>query len=328
MGPKYSRQQEAVPALPATILVDEIVSNNCEARRTLCASFEEHGYAVLKLSPEKHDMLKTARATMFPFFDKPEVEKKQFELPPPVDPLLPKKNRGYVWGPEKEYMKIRVIDGKDMYPEGTAEIVQPALQYWFDIVWTCFLRLAQGPDADAPPFDFDAMRKAADAWDQQQKENPDPDPVDGKPVERSAKWATGRAFNSDKTWGHADALHVIEEFAPEGSSISFIRYYKKDDKQQELHSPCDEHQDTGLLTCIFVSETPGLEMLDQKCNQWLELEKQVPAGYLVVQGGLKLELLVNQGVKLKAAEHRVRIPENIQRCSSLLFMDIPRGPDD
>jgi len=109
--------------------------------------------------------------------------------------------------------------------------------------------------------------------------------------------------------------------------VSVIRYFAASEQETVVHSPCDEHFDTGVLTLILVSEVPGLEILDQKSGKWLEIERLGTPGDVVVIMGRKVEMLFAKEANLKPTFHRVRIPKNIVRHSILFFCDLPSGPD-
>ena len=177
----------------------------------------------------------------------------------------------------------------------------------YEIVWNTLLRLGQGPNGN--PYSEEAAKisfKMTGGIDKVQILPEDKDP---------------------SRWLPQATLKPIKDFFPEGSSVSVIRYFAASDQETNLHSPCDEHFDTGVLTLIMISEVPGLEVQDQKSGKWLELEKLGTPGDLVVIMGRKVEMLFSKEANLKPTFHRVRIPKNVERHSILFFFDLPSGPD-
>ena len=95
--------------IPNPISIEALKANDDQARNDLCNYMQEHGFAILKQS--KNTVLETRKLVERDFFDKPKQYKARYELPPSKDPLLKgrKRNRGYVPGSEKEYLKLRSV---------------------------------------------------------------------------------------------------------------------------------------------------------------------------------------------------------------------------
>jgi len=251
------------------------------------------------------------------FFDKNEEYKKKFELAPYTDPLLrgQKKNRGYMPQQEKEYLKIRLKDDEKEYPPEVLEGFRKTMEYLYEVAYLGLMRLSQGPDPDSPPFKDDLFKA------------PHPKTVGGT----NSKYEKGKKkeenVEDEKRWIPETTFKSVRDFIPEGSSMSVIRYFKMDTADESMNCPCDEHYDTGIVTMILISEVPGLQVLDQSCGKWLDLEKLGTPGDLVMIMGRKMDLLKSENAKLKPTFHRVNIPRNVMRHSILFFMDLPAGPD-
>src|SRR3990167_3161752 len=287
--------------LPNPILTDELLKNETNARSLLCHSMSTHGYSILRISDNRlRDLILKTRKDVSEFFDKDFEEKSKFHLPDVDDGLfVRKKNRGYINQEEKEYLKIRMVDEKENFPENVFDSFQECLEEFYKIVLCSFLRLAQGPSAEQayPNFYEEEFSK--------------------------------EEFKIDENyWIVPSQVHIVKEFIKEGSSVSVIRYFKRSEEDFNLHIPCSEHFDTGVLTCILVSEVPGLEVVDQATGEWTPVEQLAQPGDLFLIMGRKIDILKEPDTPLTPTFHRVRTQNNIERHSILFFFDLPNGQYD
>jgi len=116
-------------------------------------------------------------------------------------------------------------------------------------------------------------------------------------------------------------LSAIDEFVGIKSSISLIHYYQvmSDDKQ----CVCKPHEDTGLLTFGVCSDSPGLIIWDPVKNDWVEIEKLVQPGSLILFVGQKIPLFGTSSI-WKPTLHKVDIPINTQRHSFVFLLDVAK----
>tara|TARA_R110002050_G_scaffold124073_5_gene243048 strand:+ start:739 stop:1146 length:408 start_codon:yes stop_codon:yes gene_type:complete len=120
---------------------------------------------------------------------------------------------------------MRLIDEKEAYPsvpEGLFEKYKASMDRMHSIVRATLDHIAHGPFEDE-----------------------DEDGDDGK---------------EERRWIRSKTMDTIQDFIVPGSSVSVIRYHAFDKEDPQLHCPCDEHYDTGVLTCILLSEVPGLQV--------------------------------------------------------------------
>jgi len=73
------------------------------------------------------------------------------------------------------------------------------------------------------------------------------------------------------------------------------------------------HQDTGLITLLPASTTPGLEILDRNNNLWIPVEKFLQPNDILLFGGLVMQK-ITCGV-IQAAVHRVVREPKMERYS-------------
>jgi len=133
--------------IPNPLSTEALKENNEQTRIDLCKQMQEHGFAVLR--QPKNTVLQTRKIVEKEFFDKSKQYKARYELPPSNDPLLKgrKRNRGYVPGSDKEYLKIRLVDKE--YPDHIKRAFKKNMKSMYEIVWDVLLRLGQGPNGKA-----------------------------------------------------------------------------------------------------------------------------------------------------------------------------------
>eukprot|EP01012_Entosiphon_sulcatum_P021083 TRINITY_DN2587_c0_g1_i1.p1 TRINITY_DN2587_c0_g1~~TRINITY_DN2587_c0_g1_i1.p1 ORF type:complete len:321 (-),score=44.57 TRINITY_DN2587_c0_g1_i1:7-945(-) len=310
MGQSASKPSHST--LPPRISVSAVLRGCPRARKELCESFQEHGYAVLKPERSTVTTINRARMAAAGFLAKPQDFKRQWELEADSDVTGPRRrNRGFVPGTDREYFKVRMIDKDESYPPGLQQPLGAAMEWMYKLLWTCFLQLAQGPVPTAPSL-TDKFPPIKNYSMEELKQISTPKRVD---------------VNEDTTrWAPQSTVAVMYPFVPEGSSISIIRYFNQG---KSGHQSCEEHHDTGLLTCVMAGEVPGLEIYDDKFKEWVEVEALCPPGDLLLMPGRKLELFACLAPEraLRSAFHRVSMPANLERHSILFFMDVPAGPD-
>lgn len=94
---------------------------------------------------------------------------------------------------------------------------------------------------------------------------------------------------------------------------------------------CEEHKDTGLLTAVFKTGVPSLQMWDKQKKLYLKIEEMVNDNDLVLFMGEKIPLFAQQRGAMddpntySATLHRVIVPEaNIDRLSMAFLLDVAK----
>lgn len=114
----------------------------------------------------------------------------------------------------------------------------------------------------------------------------------------------------------------------EKSSVSMIHYYPQD---REGSCVCEEHKDTGLLTAVFKTGVPSLQMWDKHSQKYAKIEELVGDSDLVLFMGEKVPLFAQQDRNLPDAErfvatpHRVIVPSaSVDRLSMAFLLDVAK----
>lgn len=111
---------------------------------------------------------------------------------------------------------------------------------------------------------------------------------------------------------------AVKGLKDEKSSLSCIHYYKPKVEQPTIVS--EPHEDTGILTGIFLSNVPGLQIWNKKEEKYFVIEKYVKEDTFVVIMGKKTSLFC-QGF-LEETLHQVIIDGKNERFSIVCMLDV------
>eukprot|EP01130_Rhizamoeba_saxonica_P003715 TRINITY_DN1545_c0_g1_i2.p1 TRINITY_DN1545_c0_g1~~TRINITY_DN1545_c0_g1_i2.p1 ORF type:complete len:294 (-),score=54.18 TRINITY_DN1545_c0_g1_i2:43-924(-) len=114
-------------------------------------------------------------------------------------------------------------------------------------------------------------------------------------------------------------LEDIKEFAFEKTSISMIYYYEQD---QETNV-CGAHKDTGILTFIWPTGVPSLEIWDDLLGKYVKVEMNCDNNYLIAFISEKLPLF-SLTTNFEATPHRVIMPSGRRRLSMAMLLDVAK----
>jgi len=133
------------PALPPAIPAEDVLNN--EAGDELVASLQQRGYCIIRPTNATVQQLLGMKDSCASFFSLPADEKEKYTPPASTDPLLKgrRPNRGFCKGKSKEYLKIRLIDKSQAYPQQPAELehnFRTAMNELWDITHGAFKSLA------------------------------------------------------------------------------------------------------------------------------------------------------------------------------------------
>jgi isopenicillin N synthase-like dioxygenase len=149
-GQNNMKVAKATPsrALPAPILISDILSSDKKKGTTeLCDAMMRHGFVVLRDDDEGVNKIRDCRAQVSQFFDSPKEEKLKHEVF--VESVAGKRrvNRGYIPQDQKEFFKMRLIDGEEAFPaqKGLFRSFSAAMNHMHDVARCSFEKLALGP---------------------------------------------------------------------------------------------------------------------------------------------------------------------------------------
>jgi isopenicillin N synthase-like dioxygenase len=121
---------------------------------------------------------------------------------------------------------------------------------------------------------------------------------------------------------------AIEDFVREKSSVSMIHYYPQEDVNACV---CEEHKDTGLLTAVFKTGVPSLQMWDKASDKYVKIEELAADSELILFMGEKIPLFAQQDKSLPdssrfmATPHRVIVPQaTVNRLSMAFLLDVAK----
>jgi isopenicillin N synthase-like dioxygenase len=126
----------------------------------------------------------------------------------------------------------------------------------------------------------------------------------------------------------------VKEFVDIKSSISLIHYFPV--KEGSDGCVCAVHEgietlidfvnmiiDTGLLTIGVRSDVPGLIIYDNWKKDWVEVEKYVEPGDVVIFPGQKVPLFSGSS-ELRATTHKVEVPPETERNAFVFLLDVAK----
>eukprot|EP01130_Rhizamoeba_saxonica_P012912 TRINITY_DN5487_c0_g1_i1.p1 TRINITY_DN5487_c0_g1~~TRINITY_DN5487_c0_g1_i1.p1 ORF type:complete len:193 (-),score=28.84 TRINITY_DN5487_c0_g1_i1:551-1129(-) len=115
-----------------------------------------------------------------------------------------------------------------------------------------------------------------------------------------------------------EAIDDIRQLIPSRSSLSVIRYYSHNERPYK--DVCSDHTDTGILTFVFRTQVPSLEILDKTMGKYVKVEELAEVGDMIVFLGEKSHLFTNS-VQFCASPHRVNMVPNTERYSVTFLLD-------
>lgn len=113
---------------------------------------------------------------------------------------------------------------------------------------------------------------------------------------------------------------AIRGFKDEKSSFSLIHYMKPLVNQPTVVS--EPHEDTGILTSVFLSNIQGLQVWNKKEEKYFEIEKNVKQDTMVVMIGKKLSLFCKEQGFLEETLHQVVLEGDSERYSIISMLDV------
>lgn len=123
--------------------------------------------------------------------------------------------------------------------------------------------------------------------------------------------------------------NIILNRMKESASISVINYFPVEKplvttkELEDFSIPSEIHQDTGVMTFIMCSDVVGLQVRARGSEEWVTVERLAQAGtdmFCIL--GKKIEMFATdpRALKYEATWHRVILPYNVQRYSTLYFI--------
>eukprot|EP01122_Echinamoeba_exundans_P012382 TRINITY_DN5153_c0_g1_i2.p1 TRINITY_DN5153_c0_g1~~TRINITY_DN5153_c0_g1_i2.p1 ORF type:complete len:334 (-),score=58.15 TRINITY_DN5153_c0_g1_i2:21-884(-) len=146
-------------------------------------------------------------------------------------------------------------------------------------------------------------------------------------------WSAFRTLADSPGTGNSPLLNqnqiaAIEDFVREKSSVSMIHYYPQAEKESCV---CEEHKDTGLLTAVFKTGVPSLQMWDKASEKYVKIEELANDSELILFMGEKIPLFAQQEKSLPESQrflgtpHRVIVPEaTVDRLSMAFLLDVAK----
>jgi isopenicillin N synthase-like dioxygenase len=120
--------------------------------------------------------------------------------------------------------------------------------------------------------------------------------------------------------GDAKTINAVEQWVGTKSSLSLIHYFPR---ESGTISPCDAHEDTGLITLGGYTSLSGLEMWDRLYKQWIKVEELAKPTDLIAFLGLKIPMF-SANSKWKATTHRVEFDPTKERHSIVFLLDVAK----
>eukprot|EP01127_Copromyxa_protea_P002932 TRINITY_DN12843_c0_g1_i1.p1 TRINITY_DN12843_c0_g1~~TRINITY_DN12843_c0_g1_i1.p1 ORF type:complete len:300 (+),score=54.25 TRINITY_DN12843_c0_g1_i1:116-901(+) len=259
----------------------------------------ENGFSILTLDEETRTSILEYLETTQAFFQLPQEEKSKFS----ENEAMKKKNEGYlIVNGVKEYMKLKNGDSK--LPNH-----DPAFKEKFERCWNAFYKIVHT-----------ALHIIG-------KEEMD----DGLPYIESKFFDI--IEEKMKLRSSVSILHYFPVQTPEGVVEGSVPVVDEDG----VNIPSAVHQDTGLFTLILCSDVQGLEVQVNQHPPCLYGKETPEHPFFKVETiatphqdmfcimGRKIEIFARQRPShYQATWHRVHLPYETERYSTLFFADVPQ----
>jgi len=266
----------------------------------------KHGYIILNVDDQVKTAVQTSEQVFKSFcLESTTEEKEKSRAPQPEISRRP--NRWYIPGPRHEYLKMRINDEPNSYPQNPEN-----LHSAFRDAQDQLMKLAS------------STLKAIARGSIPNSNNTGEISETGKSEEESIL-----EDGSSSQWIEPILAEQSLKRAHDISSLVTMHYYPANQiesdqiisiEDEKKHQPLREHCDTGMVTLLVVGETEGLEVKDQDSQRWFCAESELRRGDILLIIGKALRRMIDPRIPISPTLHRVRMHRDLHRFSQFLYV--------